>query len=109
MIRNTSPNTLLRLIKPYNYLKAVIRTKVHLGLNKKCRCSNEDKFHHITAHFANHFVTKKISPIRRCIDILKSDQSAQNEINAKKQCSLNSCTHILQCQNYFKSVLRLVT
>ena len=43
------------------------------------------------------FVTKKISPVRRCIDVLNSDVYSAinllNKINAKKRCSLNSCTH----------------
>ena len=73
MIRIPSPYKLLRLIKPYNYSSAVIRTKVHLGEIEKCICSNKDKFHHITAHLTIHFVTKKISPIRRFKDVLNSD------------------------------------
>ena len=46
---------------------------LRINLKKKCGYSNEDEFHHITAHMAIPFVTKKISPIRWCIDVLNSD------------------------------------
>ena len=64
MIRNPSPITLLVLqnciIIHRKSTKGSDPYKVAFMVNKKkCRCSNEDKFHHILAHLAITFVTKK--------------------------------------------------
>ena len=54
-----------------------------------------DKFHYITANMTLPFVTKKISTIRRCIDVLNSDVYSAISLHIYKKAMLTEFLYAL--------------